>query len=182
MILEKAVGSQITVTDADVQAYLAKNHTTLDTGDQVRAKHILVPDLKTADQVEAQLKAGQSFEDLAKKFSTDPSSKDKGGELGFFSRSEPPKERGIPGGVSKAALQTAVGEVSEPVRAGQSVFVVKTLERQPADPAGFDAKRAELDKSMLEQKKAVVWDQWVRSKRASAKIDMPNHPTAALAR
>lgn len=101
------------------------------------------------------------------------------GELQFFSRSEPPKERGIPGSVSQAALQTAVGDVSEPVRAGLSVFVARTLERQPADPAGFAPKRAELERQILEQKKREVWDQWVRERRAGAKIDMANQPQAS---
>ena len=104
------------------------------------------------------------------------------GDLGFFSRSEPPKERGVPGNVSQAALQTAVGAISEPIRAGLSVYVVKTLERQPADPAGFEAKRAELEKQVIEQKKSQVWDQWIRAKRASAKVDMPTQPQAGLAR
>jgi parvulin-like peptidyl-prolyl isomerase len=104
------------------------------------------------------------------------------GELAFFSRAEPPKERGVPGAVSQAALQTAVGEVSQPVRAGLSVFVARTLERRPADPAGFEAKRAELEKEVLEQKKSQVWDQWVQERRATAKVDMPNQPRAALGR
>jgi peptidyl-prolyl cis-trans isomerase D len=98
------------------------------------------------------------------------------GELAFFSRTEPPKERGVPGSVAQAALGTAVGEVSEPVRAGASVFVAKTLERQPADPAGFEGKRAELEKQLVEQKKGLLWDQWLKARRAVAKIDMPSQP------
>jgi peptidyl-prolyl cis-trans isomerase D len=100
------------------------------------------------------------------------------GELGFFSRTDPPKERGVPGAVSQAALRTAVGELSEPVRAGLTVYVVKTLERQPADPAGFEAKRAELEKQVLDQKRSTVLDQWIRVKRAPAKVDMANVSTA----
>src|SRR3984957_9276250 len=84
LVIEQAVAPMVHVTDADIAAYFAKNHTTLDKPPQVRARHILVADEKTADMIEAKLKAGGNFADLAKQYSTDPSTKDKGGELGFF--------------------------------------------------------------------------------------------------
>ena len=100
------------------------------------------------------------------------------GEIPFFSRTEPPKERGVlPGGVLMAALQTATGQVAEPVRGGTAVWVVKTLERQAADAQGFDGRRAELGTQVLEQKRAQVWEGWLRVHRASSKIDVPGQAT-----
>jgi parvulin-like peptidyl-prolyl isomerase len=94
LVLQKAVGKDVHVSDADVKAYIEKNHAALDKPAQVDARHILVADLKTAQDVESKLKAGAKFEDLAKEYSTDPSSKDKGGDLGFFGRGQmvPPFE------------------------------------------------------------------------------------------
>lgn len=95
------------------------------------------------------------------------------GETPFFSRLEPPKERvALPGGVLLAALQTPTGQVSEPVRAGPGVYVVKTLERRPADPQGFDQQRAELDKQVLEQKRNMLWESWVQARRAASKVEV----------
>jgi foldase protein PrsA len=166
LILEKAVGSQINVTDADVQEYLAKNHATLDTGDQVRAKHILVPDLKTADQVEAQLKAGQSFEELAKKFSTDPSSKDKGGELGFFSKGQM-----VPA-FQAAAFSQPIGVVGPPVKSPFGYHIIVVEEKKPGTLATMansgDKIRAQL-KAQKEQQQIPLFLQGLRAK---AKIDI----------
>jgi peptidyl-prolyl cis-trans isomerase D len=101
------------------------------------------------------------------------------GSIPLFSRSEPPKERGsLPGGVLLAALQTPAGQVAEPVRAEGGVYVVKTLERQPADPAGFDREREELDKQVLEQKRALAWDTWIRDRLASAKVEVGGQPAS----
>ena len=120
----------------------------------------------------ASLEKGGDFVSAAKAagFST--------GEIPFFSRAEPPKERAtIPGNVLMAALQTPAGQVSEPVRTGAAVYVVKTLERQPADPQSFDRQRAELEKQVLDQKRNQVWESWVQARRGATKIDV----TARLA-
>lgn len=54
--------------------------------DSVRASHILVADKAKADDLLAQVKAGGDFAALARANSTDPGSKDKGGDLGYFGR------------------------------------------------------------------------------------------------
>ena len=95
------------------------------------------------------------------------------GEIPLFSRAEPPKDRGgLPGNVLMVALQTAAGQVSEPVRTGGAVYVVKTLERQAPDPQSFDKQRAELEKQVLDQKRGQIWESWVQSRRAATKIDI----------
>jgi len=100
------------------------------------------------------------------------------GETPLFSLAEPPKEARLPGGVMVAALQTPTGQVSEPVKTGAAVYVVKTLERQPADVAGFDKQREELDKQALEQKRTQAWDAWIESQKLASKIDLSPAATA----
>jgi peptidyl-prolyl cis-trans isomerase D len=105
------------------------------------------------------------------------------GEIPLFSRAEPPKDPGgLPGNVLVAALRTAAGQISEPVRTGGAVYVVKTLERQAPDPQSFDKQRAELEKQLLEQKRGQVWDSWVQSRKATTKIDIAAGLTAPSAR
>ena len=101
------------------------------------------------------------------------------GAIPLFSRAEPPKERGgLPGGVLLAALQTPAGQVAEPVRAEGGVYVVKTLERQPAAADGFDKERPELEKQVLEQKRALTWDNWIRGRLATSKVEIGGQPAA----
>jgi peptidyl-prolyl cis-trans isomerase D len=99
------------------------------------------------------------------------------GALPLFSRAEPPKDRGtLPGGVLLAALQTPAGQVAEPVRGEGGVYVVKTLERQPAPADGFDKERPELEKQVLEQKRALAWDDWIRGRLATSKVEVGGQP------
>ena len=61
--------------------------------DSVKARHILLPTtagvdkaLATADSIKKLIAAGKSFADLAKMYSIDKGSAEKGGELGTFGR------------------------------------------------------------------------------------------------
>jgi foldase protein PrsA len=127
--IEQAVGKQVLIADGVVKAYFDKNHAQFDKPAQVRAKHILVADLKTANDVEAKLKAGGDFAALAKQYSTDPSNKDKGGELGFFGKGAmvPPFQ--------DAAFSQPVGVVGKPVKSPFGYHIIVVEERHPATKA-----------------------------------------------
>ena len=128
-ILEKAVAPSVKVSTADIKAYLDKNHATLDTQEQVRARHILVADQKTADMIEQKLKGGANFADLAKQYSTDPSSKSKGGELGFFSKGQMVQP------FQDAAFSQKIGVVGPPVKSPFGWHIIEVEERKPAHVA-----------------------------------------------
>lgn len=55
---------------------------------QVHVRHILLKDAASAQQVLDRVKKGESFEDLAKNFSQDISTRDKGGDLGWVRRGQ----------------------------------------------------------------------------------------------
>jgi peptidyl-prolyl cis-trans isomerase D len=94
------------------------------------------------------------------------------GETPWFSRADPPRERNnLPGTVLLAAMQTPAGRTAEPVRTPTGVYLVRTIQREPADVKGFDAEKDELRRQLLDQKRAHVWETWIRGLRAQAKID-----------
>ena len=83
MLQEKS--TSVAISDADVKAKYEelKKQNISQKQKQYNVSHILVKDKKTAYNIEAQLKKGANFNDLAKKYSTAPGSKTKGGELGW---------------------------------------------------------------------------------------------------
>ena len=101
------------------------------------------------------------------------------GSIPLFSRSDPPKERGsLPGGVLLAALQTPAGQVAEPVRAERRRLRGQDAGAAAGRPDGFDRERDELDKQVLEQKRALAWDTWIRGRLASAKVEVGGQPAS----
>jgi foldase protein PrsA len=166
LVVQQAVSSNVVVTTADIQAYLDKNHATLDTPYQVHARHILVPDLKTALLVEAKLKGGMSFEDAAKQYSTDPSSKDKGGDLGFFGKGQM-----VPA-FQAAAFSQKIGVIGPPVKSPFGFHIIEVLEKRPAQKATLANSSDKIKQILIQQKQQEQIPQFLASLRSKASIDI----------
>jgi foldase protein PrsA len=164
LIIEKAVGKSVVITDKQIKDYLDKNHATLDKPAQVRARHILVADLKTANAVEAQLKSGAKFEDLAKKYSTDPSSKDKGGELGFFQKGQM-----VPA-FQDAAYSQKLGVVGPPIKSPFGYHIIQVEERKPATVANLANSHDSIRDTLKQQQEQTQIPQFLQTLRSKATI------------
>jgi len=93
------------------------------------------------------------------------------GETPIFSRAEPPKDKdALPGPVLLAALRTAVGAISDPIRTPSGVYVVKTVERLPADSQGFAKMRDEMRTQLLESKRNEAWARWIKGLYTGAQV------------
>src|SRR5699024_4291313 len=75
---EAALTDGVEVSDEDLEKRLEESQT------EINARHILVEDEATAKEVKEKLDKGDDFAKLAKEYSTDPGSKDEGGELDWF--------------------------------------------------------------------------------------------------
>ncbi|GAC1442761.1 MAG: peptidylprolyl isomerase [Vulcanimicrobiaceae bacterium] len=166
LVVEKAVGANTKITDAQISAYLAKNHATLDTAEQVRARHILVPDAGKAGEVETKLKSGTKFEELAKQYSTDPSSKDKGGELGFFAKGQM-----VPA-FQNAAFSQKIGAVGPPVKSPFGYHIIEVEEKKPATKATLANSRDKIAALLKSQTQQQQIPQFLAGLRSKAKIEI----------
>jgi foldase protein PrsA len=145
LIVEAAIAPDVHVSDADVEDYFNKNHALLDRPEEVRARHMLVADELTANMIETKLKAGDDFATLAKQYSTDPSTKDKGGELGFFG----PRQIARP--LSDAAFSLPVGATSAPVRSPFGWHIINVEEKRAAATATLEGSRARILATLTQQ-------------------------------
>ena len=89
---------------------------------QVKASHILVDQEDQAKAIYKELKGGADFAELAKKHSKDTSTKDNGGDLGYFARGQMVKP------FEEAAFSLKVNKVSEPVQTSFGYHVIKVLD------------------------------------------------------
>jgi parvulin-like peptidyl-prolyl isomerase len=128
-----------------------------DTQDQVHARHILVATQEQADAVLAQLQAGADFATLASQQSTDPGSKDNGGDLGWFGHGvmDPPFET--------AAFALQPGQLSDVIHGANGFHIIQLLERDPARPIPADQLTSQRQKAFTD---------WLGSRRSSQDVKL----------
>ena len=163
------------VTDKEARAYYDAHPESFDSGERLRASHILVrvpgdapPPQKQAlrkktEEVLAKIRKGGDFATLARQFSADQGSASKGGDLGEFHRGQmvPPFEA--------AAYALKPGEVSGVVESPFGFHIIKVQERLPALKLDFEGAREMITKAMLEERRskrveALVAQLWARSR------------------
>lgn len=166
LVVERAVGKDIDVTEADIKKYFDQNHATLDKGEQLHARHILVADEKTAKLVESKLKAGETFEALAAKYSVDPGSKDKGGDLGFFGKGQM-----VPV-FEKVAFALKPNETSAPVKSPFGYHIIQAIEHKPAEKATLAGSHDKIKELLTQQKEQLQIPLFLQTLRSKAKIDV----------
>jgi len=164
MIIDTALADRISISDAQVDAYFAKNHGTFDQVAQVRVRHILVADLATAEKIERLLASGSAFADLAHTYSIDPGTKDKGGELGTIQRGQtlPPFE--------KIAFTQAIGIISPPVKTAFGYHIIQVEERQPGQRASLAGARDRIVDLLRQQQEAPLIEPWLSGLQSKAHI------------
>ena len=90
--------------------------------EHVRARHILLPSEADARRALARLAAGERFGALAAELSLDVSTRDYGGDLGWFIQGEL-----IDPALSELAFSLPLGQVSQPVATRLGYHIIQTL-------------------------------------------------------
>ncbi len=176
--LEQKLKETAKVDEKELKAYYEKHREKFQEPEAVRARHILieVPQNATpAQEKEALAKAqkirerilkGEDFAKLAKEYSADPGTKDRGGDLGFFTRGQMVKE------FEKAAFNLKPGEVSEPVRTPFGYHLIKVEEVRASKQKTFAEVKNKVREELIQAKEEEAINQTIKalSKKYHAKI------------
>jgi peptidyl-prolyl cis-trans isomerase D len=172
----------IPVTDDELKAVYQQNIQQFEVPDRVHAEHILLTTVgktdaevaevkKKAEDILAQArKKGANFEDLAKKYSEDPGSKTKGGDLGWLVHGQTVAE------FDKAAFSLPKGEVSDLIRTQYGFHIIKVLDKENAHTKPFDEVKDSIRTPYLlqkvDQQSAALADQMSSQIRQSNKTTL----------
>jgi len=115
------------------------------TAEHVHARHILVDTPQEAERILAQLQAGADFAALARTYSQDTSTRESGGDLGFF-----PRGILVAPEVDEAAFALQPGQFSGVVTSSLGYHIVQVIERDPARPVGPENLRFLHDRAVQE--------------------------------
>jgi peptidyl-prolyl cis-trans isomerase C len=151
------------VTDADTKAAYEEYKKEL--GDkEYSARHILVKTEAEAKEISAQIKKGGDFSKIAKEKSLDPGSKEKGGDLGWFSPA------GMVKPFSDAVTGLKKGELTaEPVQTQFGWHVIKLVDSRATQVPSYDKVKSGLERTLQQRK----LEKMMLGLKDKAKIEVP---------
>ena len=143
----RAAIKDLTVSDEEARKFYDDNPAMFKNPERIRARHILVSGDEELATVQGELKAGKSFDVVAKEYSRDPGSAANGGDLGEFPRGMMVPE------FEKAAFELKnPGDVSEPVKSQFGWHIIKLEEHIPESPIPFEQVKSKLMQELRDQK------------------------------
>ena len=151
------------VTDEQALQYYNDNPTQFVQPELRTVSHILVADEATANAVTARLAAGEDFAALATEVSTDPGSKDKGGDLGQV----PIEGSGFVPEFEATMNALAVGQTSAPVKSSFGYHIIRVTAVTPAGVQTFDEVREDLMDGLVLENQRVAFDAWFEGVKGS---------------
>jgi parvulin-like peptidyl-prolyl isomerase len=160
----KKVTADVKVSDEDIKAYYDKHKSQYETPAQPESRdvrHILVKKKALADSLYAQLQASPGkFAQLAKKYSTDTSSKVAGGKLpggAIKGRTVPPFD--------KVAFSIKTNVISKPVHTQFGWHIIEALgpikKGTPAKPTPLNQVKEQIRQTLLSTKKNDEMNKWL---------------------
>jgi peptidyl-prolyl cis-trans isomerase D len=154
----EAVRQNITVNEADLKTYYEQNVQKMAVKEERRASHILInaaKDASPADKQKAKAKAQElleqvrkkpaAFAELAKQYSQDPGSANKGGDLEFFPRGAMVKP------FEDAAFALKKSELSDVVESDFGYHIILLTDIKTPKTKSFEEMRPEMEAELKKQ-------------------------------
>jgi peptidyl-prolyl cis-trans isomerase D len=145
----------VELTEDELQAYFAETRDTYAEDERRRVAHILIEVNDEVSESEAQSKidevydrivGGEDFASLAETYSSDPSSAEKGGDLGFNAPGTFVEE------FEAVAYDLGLNEMSKPVRTEFGFHLIKVIDIEAAKTPEFAAVRERVESALRESR------------------------------
>ena len=176
-LIQREVGSKVSVSDEDIADYYEKNKERMRRPEAVKVSEIFAaagaranPGARNKARQKIELvlqevRGGKDFADLARQFSESPDAKD-GGEMGYLSR-----DGSLPV-LTEAAFQLKVGEVSDVVETPFGYHLLKMTDKRAAGDVTLEEARPRISALLHEQKEQEAVNAYLAALKAGARIEI----------
>ena len=159
--LQAKVTSNVKVTPAAAQKYYTANKSSFTTPETREVRHILVDKKSLAQKIENEVKSGQSFAKLARKYSKDTGSAAQGGKLCVAHGGSSGACQQTVAPFDKAAFSLKTNEVAL-VHSVYGWHVIQPIGAvKPAHTQTFKQVESQIQSNLAQQQKQTAWSAWL---------------------
>jgi peptidyl-prolyl cis-trans isomerase D len=180
LIDEGRVGRRVAIPEADLRRAYEAGKDRFRTPERVRVRHILLKTVEKAKEgipkVEAQaeellrqIRSGADFADAARRYSQDPGSASRGGDLGWIARGQTVKN------FEEAAFSLRPRQLSGVVRTEYGFHILQVLDREEARVQPF----AEVKEQLAQERKGQLVLETMQALASQAHAELSKSPHEA---
>ena len=172
-VLQREVFSKVAVEDNELRAYYEDHKEEYRLPFRFRLRELVLAKGATPEEqaearkkleaIQAELKAGKSFEELAKQNSVSPS-KATGGDLGWMNKGF------LRASIEDAAVKLKPGEVSAPIETDKDLYLIQLIALEDAPVKDFAEVKAKILEKLQEPKAQNAIEQYLSNLRMRANI------------
>ena len=159
------IDENIQVSENELRGYYENNKNQFREVEQRNASHILVQDENEANKILRAVRRGGDFSELAKEKSLDPS-KEKGGEIGWFTQGQL-----LPEIDTVIFERKTAGLVPSVVKSNIGFHVIKVNDIKVIPQRTFDQVKDILKNAMEEQKRRVLAEEFLIKLKGKYKVE-----------
>jgi peptidyl-prolyl cis-trans isomerase C len=160
--VQEKVAGDAEPTDAEIKKFYKQNKKAQFTSPEQRCvRHILFnkDQKQKAEDVKKQLEDGADFAKLAKKYSQDPGSAEKGGDLGCLGKGETVPD------FEEAAFGADEGEIVGPVKTEFGYHILEVTEKKPKTTRPLSEVKSQIRSQLAQQKQSEAFSKWLEEQK-----------------
>lgn len=161
--VQKEILENPNVSEKDLRQYYKSHPMDFVQPASVHLYEIMVSDRKIAENIGDSYRKGESFEDLARKYSEAPS-KGRGGDLGFV------REGALPEQLARVAFTMLPGQISSPIQTETGYYVLMAGQNIPSRQLSYEESIPLLKKIMYSKSGENIFKDFLVNLRAKSKI------------
>jgi peptidyl-prolyl cis-trans isomerase C len=166
LLFEELNKGKFEVTLEEAQAYFDSHPDEFDRPERVHVRHILLASQEEAQKLLKEIRAGASFDQKARELSIDASTRNRGGDLGPFSKKQRPE-------LAEAAFSLKKpDQVKGPVETKRGFHLLQLVRRIPARKETFQQAQDSLQSRLRARKRQDVKKELLGRLRESAEIHL----------
>jgi parvulin-like peptidyl-prolyl isomerase len=172
-VLQREVFSKVAVEDNELRAYYEDHKDEYRMPSRFRIRELVLAKGATPEEqaearkkletVQAELKAGKSFEALATQYSTSPS-KATGGDLGWMNKGL------LRASIEDAAMKLKPDQISAPIETDKDLYLIQLIALEDAPVKSFAEVKAKILEKLQEPKAQNAIEQYLTDLRMRANI------------
>lgn len=154
--IEEALYNEFAIPEDTLRQYYEQDPTLFEEPPKVQLQEIVLSDKQKVKFIATQLKQGASFAELAKQYSENRRSAEKGGDLGYLTPNDLGKW-------TKQLLSMNIGEWIGPLELNSTYTFLKCVDKIPSKARTFEAAKTDVEQTV----RNLLWDR-VRQEKIEA--------------